>query len=77
MKNVLFIEKFADEGISHLVVQDGVTGKILAQYTITDHSTDRGCMFLVHRTEQPDKAVWTDTYIQALQIAKADYRARG
>lgn len=77
MKNVLFIEKLVDEGITHLLVQDGITGKILTQYTIIDHSTDRGCMYLVHRTGQPDKAVWTDTYIQALQVAKADYRARG
>ena len=77
MKNVLFIEKLQDEGISQLVVQDGATGKILAQYTITDYSTTQGCMFLVHRTNEPDKAVWTDTYIQALQVAKADYQAGG
>ena len=50
--------------------------EVLASYTITDHSTEQGTMYLVQRADDTTKSVWTEDFIQAQDICKADYNAR-
>lgn len=57
-------------------VEDIWTGKIMAEYRITGHHTAQGNMYIVHRVNEPDKAVWTDSLIKAEKICIADHKAR-
>ena len=50
--------------------------EVLASYTITDYSTEQGTMYLVQRADDKTKSVWTEDFIQAQDICKADYTAR-
>lgn len=50
--------------------------EVLASYDIIDYSTEEGTMYLVQRTEDYSKAVWTEDFIAAQDICKIDYQAR-
>ena len=75
--NIIFILRITGDENYSFIVENNTTGKMLAKYYIIDYSTDRGCMYLVQRAEDTKKAVWTEDFIQAQNICKADYMARG
>lgn len=50
--------------------------EVLASYDIIDHSTEEGTMYLVQRSEDHTKAMWTEDFIDAQDICKGDYKAR-
>lgn len=54
----------------------GEAFRVMAEYNIIDHSTEEGCMYVVCRKEDPTKAVWTEDFIHAQDICKADYNNR-
>lgn len=49
---------------------------VLAKYTIIDHSTEQGLLYVVQRTEDYTKQLWTDSYIHAIHLCKEDYKHR-
>lgn len=68
--NITCTEQIIDDGIIAFKVQN-------TEYRIVDHSTEQGTMYLVHRAEEPSRAVWVDNIVQARQVCKQDYMARG
>lgn len=76
MKKVYFQEKITGEGTRDIYVVSADTDRTLYTYKVIDYSDDRGCMYVVHRAENPAKSLWCDNIVQALEICKADYKAR-
>lgn len=73
---IIYSERTIGNGITAYEVLNADTMRVLAEYHIIDHSTEQGTLYLVHRAEDTNKAVWVDNIAQAWAVCKQDYMAR-
>lgn len=67
--------KSVGEGAYKFVVY-GALYEVLAEYNIIDYSNEQGTMYLVQYSKDTTQQLWTDDFIKAQDICKADYKAR-
>lgn len=69
-------DKITGEGVHTITIHDHKTHAVKAVYTIIDYSDDTGCMYVIQRTENPNKSAWTESLPRAINLCIADYKSR-